>query len=171
MRMRAVYTVGLVVAACTAIVACLDPTPSVDPVGTADAELRAQFPPVALLLAKRCGTIDCHGSQYRNFRVYGYGGRRLGDASTPETPQTVTAEEASATYEGVVSLEPEIMRDVLAAKGAGKERLTVLRKARGTEDHKGERLWVTGDDADLCFTSWLARATDTAKCDAANKAR
>jgi len=164
---------ALAVAGLGAIVACVDPAPSTDPVGTADAELRTQFPPVALLLARRCGSIDCHGSTYRNFRVYGYGGTRLDAASgnTPETPQTVTPDEASATYEGLVSLEPEIMRDVIAAKGVGADRLTALRKARGDEDHKGEKLWSTGDDGDVCFTSWLARATDAAKCDAATKAK
>lgn len=173
MRMRALYIFVILAAAAAGGAACLDPTPSVDPVGSADAELRAQFPPVANLLARRCGTIDCHGSTYRNFRVYGYGGTRLDAASgnTPETPQAVTAEESNATFDGLVSLEPEIMRDVVAAKGAGREKLTVLRKARGTEDHKGNQLWVTGDDADQCFASWLARTTDTAKCDAATKAK
>lgn len=173
MKMRALYIFAALGASLAAGVACLDPARSTDPVGAADTELRAQFPPVALLLARRCGTIDCHGSTYRNFRVYGYGGTRLDAASgnTPETPQTVTADEASATYEGLVSLEPEIMRDVVAAKGVGSGKLTLLRKARGDEDHKGEKLWSAGDDADVCFTSWLARATDAAKCDAATKAK
>jgi hypothetical protein len=29
----------------------------------------ATFPPVAELLSVRCGSIDCHGSPYRNLRV------------------------------------------------------------------------------------------------------
>lgn len=173
MKLHPSIIFGLACLVSTLGIACLDPTPSVDPVGTSDAELRAQFPPVALLLVRRCGTLDCHGSKYRNFRVYGYGGRRLdaGAGDTPETPQTVTADEATATYEGLLALEPEIMRDVIAAKGVGADRLTALRKARGDEDHKGEKLWSTGDDGDVCFTSWLARATDAAKCDAATKAK
>lgn len=170
--MRALYTLmastlcGLAATSCS-----VDEGAPVDPVGVADAELKAQFPPVAAMLVRRCGTIDCHGSKYRNFRVYGYGGVRLDAAHTPESPLTTTQLEADATYEGVLSLEPEIMRRVVDARAVGREQLTLYRKARGDEDHKGDRLWASGDDADVCFATWLARTTDVAKCDAATKAK
>jgi len=158
--------------ACLSATACgLDEGAPVDAVGAADTELKAQFPPVATMLVRRCGTIDCHGSKYRNFRVYGYGGIRLDAAHTPESPPTTTQAEADATYEGLLSLEPEIMRRVVDARAAGREQLTLYRKARGDEDHKGDKLWATGDEADLCFATWLARTTDVAKCDAATKAK
>ena len=67
--MRALYILvastlcGLAATSCS-----VDEGAPVDPVGAADAELKAQFPPVASMLSRRCGTIDCHGSKYRNFR-------------------------------------------------------------------------------------------------------
>jgi hypothetical protein len=39
-----------------------------------------------------------------------------------------------------------------------------VRKARGTEAHKGGQLITPGDDQDKCITSWLAGATDTTSC-------
>lgn len=170
--MRALYILvastlcGLAATSCS-----VDEGAPVDPVGAADAELKAQFPPVASMLSRRCGTIDCHGSKYRNFRVYGFGGIRLDPIDTPEKPEQTTKLEADATYEGLLSLEPEIMRRVIDARAAGREQLTLYRKARGDEDHKGDRLWASGDDADLCFATWLAQTTDVAKCDAATKAK
>ena len=132
----------------------------VDPVGP-DA---AQFAYVAPVLSRRCGSIDCHGSTFRNMRVYGYGGLRLGAATSPDVFTHLTQEEVTATYESVLGLEPEIMRDVVKAGGAGVERLTFIRKARGDEEHKGHRRITPGDSSDRCITTWLAGSVDTAAC-------
>ncbi len=150
-----------------AVTACSSPDASakVDPVGPD----RAQFDFVAPVLVRRCGSIDCHGSIYRNMRIYGYGGLRLpseaGTAVTPMTPMAITADEAAASYESVIGLEPDIMRDVVQSGGAGAERLTFLRKGRGTEDHKGNKRFTA--EADLCVTSWLANHVDQAACETA----
>ena len=137
-----------------------DASARVDPVGP-DA---AQFAYVAPVLSRRCGSIDCHGSMFRNMRVYGYGGLRAGAATSPDVPANLTAEEVTATYDSVIGLEPEIMRDVVKAGGAGVERLTFVRKARGDEEHKGHRRITPGDSSDRCITTWLAGSVDTAAC-------
>jgi hypothetical protein len=138
-----------------------DASATVDPIGPD----RAQFDEVAPVLVRRCGSIDCHGSSYRNMRVYGYGGLRIGANTTPESPDHVTADEAQATYDSVVGLEPEIMRAVVQSGGVGVERLTFIRKGRGVEDHKGNKRFTP--QADLCVTSWLANHVDVAACRAA----
>lgn len=138
-----------------------DASATVDPIGPD----RAQFDLVAPVLVRRCGSIDCHGSTYRNMRIYGYGGLRLpapGKLPTPMSPQSVTADEAQASYDSVVGLEPELMRAVVQSGGAGVERLTFIRKGRGNEDHKGDKRFTPA--ADLCVTSWLANHVDAAAC-------
>jgi hypothetical protein len=137
-----------------------DSSARVDPVGP-DA---AQFAYVAPVLERRCGSIDCHGSKFRNMRVYGYGGLRLGAATSPDVPNHLTPEEVTATYESVIGLEPEIMRDVVKSGGVGPERLTFVRKGRGDEEHKGHRRVTPGDSSDRCITTWLAGSVDTAAC-------
>ena len=67
-------------------------------------------------------------------------------------------------YESVVDLEPETMSAVVAAGGANPQQLTMVRKARGTESHKGGQIWTQGDDSDTCLTSWLAGSVDTSAC-------
>jgi len=125
---------------------------------------RTTFPPVAAALGHRCGSIDCHGSTYRNFRIYGYGGLRLAPGDVPDIPDAGTADEANATYDAFVSLEPEKTRAVLLRGGAGLDNLTVIRKGRNDEDHEGGRLIVRGDDADLCVTGWLSGAPNNDAC-------
>jgi hypothetical protein len=126
-----------------------------------------QFPPVSLLLDHRCGSLDCHGSRSRNLLVYGCEGLRLGDASpgcrTSSGTETTT-EEHDATYRSLVALEPAVMTAVVQGHGANPELLTFVRKARGTESHKGGTLITPGDDQDTCITSWLAGTTNLDAC-------
>lgn len=145
-------------------------TGRIDPIGPD----RAQFDLVAPMLARRCGSLDCHGSNYRNMRIYGYGGARLRDAAspstaglTPEAPARLTTDEIEATYQAVIGLEPEIMRAVVKAGGAGAEDLTLVRKARGDEEHKGKQRIKHGDDADSCLLTWLKGSVNVAACTAA----
>ena len=125
---------------------------------------RATFREVEPVLGRRCGTIDCHGSAYRNFRIYGYGGLRLSPNDKPDTPDASTPSESDATYDALVGLEPELTRNVALAKGAGATELTLVRKGRGTEQHEGGALIVPGDDADLCLLGWLSSAPNAAAC-------
>lgn len=147
-----------------------DAAATVDPTAGDAGPSREQFDFVAPVLARRCGSIDCHGSIYRNMRIYGYGGLRTGPDPNPDPaipfnpqiPKAVTPAEAQASYESVVGLEPEIMRTVVQQGGAGVERLTFVRKGRGTEDHKGNKRLDA--NSDKCVTSWLANHVDEAAC-------
>jgi hypothetical protein len=122
------------------------------------------FAPVNQMLVRRCGTLDCHGTKARNFRIYGNTGLRFKATDIPNSFTPTTSDEAQETYDSLVALEPEIMSDVVAAGGANPERLTVVRKGRATETHKGGAVIVSGDDQDKCLTSWLAGKVDSSAC-------
>jgi hypothetical protein len=124
----------------------------------------ATFPPVAQLLDVRCGSLDCHGTVARNLRLYGSAGLRWSSADRPLVPACDTLDEVGQDYESVVSLEPETMSAVVASGGADPEQLTIVRKARGTEAHKGGQIWTQGDDSDTCLTAWLAGKPDETAC-------
>jgi hypothetical protein len=124
---------------------------------------RASFPPVSEYLVHTCGSIDCHGDVHRNLRLYGIEGRRLDPNDRPEGVPTTVAE-FDANYTGIVLLEPEAMTRVENDKGAAPERLSLIRKARGMDNHKGGTLVTEGADGDRCVTSWLAGAVDVAAC-------
>lgn len=126
---------------------------------------RAQFPLVADAISPSCATLDCHGQVGRNFRMYWQRGLRLDPAARPGEGETTT-EEYDLTFRSLVALEPFKMDAV--AKGAQKpDSLTLVRKARGTEAHKGGAMNPIGSDADRCLVSWLSGAIDTAACNAA----
>lgn len=136
----------------------------IDPVGPS----AQSFEWVVDALDYRCGSLDCHGSTYRNLRIYGYGALRLQAGDTPATvgalPTGAQPSEVSATYDSIIALEPAIMRDVVQANGQGSDRLTFVRKGRGEEAHKGGQRIVQGDDADVCIQSWLQGAVDVKAC-------
>jgi hypothetical protein len=124
---------------------------------------RATFEPVDDVLQASCGTLDCHGQPGRSLRLYGGRGLRLSpmdnSADNPTTPQ-----EYDQSYWSVIGLEPEMMSDVVADHGRLPERLTMVRKARELEHHKGGQVFTAGDDRDRCLTSWLAGALDNDAC-------
>jgi hypothetical protein len=120
----------------------------------------AQFPAVADLLVRRCGSLDCHGALPRNMRLYGKFGLRL-DGNVPGDDTLTTPAEYDATFRSVVGLEPALMTAVVERR-AESNLLTLVRKSRGTEEHKGGMVFTTGDAADACLASWLS-TTDTAK--------
>ncbi|MEO9234064.1 MAG: hypothetical protein ABI421_12075 [Polyangiaceae bacterium] len=124
---------------------------------------RASFDPVAAALDRRCGTLDCHGSRYRNLRMWGQDGMRLGLGDIPGGAQTTTAE-IDSMYSAITQLEPEIMSEVVADHGQNPERLTLIRKARGTEKHAGGAILIPGDVRDRCLLSWLEGKTDGPAC-------
>jgi hypothetical protein len=124
----------------------------------------ASFPPVAQLLVVRCGSLDCHGTPARNLRLYGSAGLRWSSSDRPFVPLCDTEDEVAQDYESVVDLEPETMSAVVAAGGVAPQELTMVRKARGTESHKGGQIWTQGDDSDTCLTSWLAGQVNESAC-------
>lgn len=144
-----------------AITACstADDTARVDPIGPS----KQNFDAVVGALDYRCGSLDCHGSMYRNMRIYGYQSLRLDPNTLPDSPTTTQAE-VDATYDSIIGLEPEIMRQVVRDKGAKSSRLTFVRKGRGAENHKGGQRIVPGDAADTCVQSWLKGAVDVTAC-------
>jgi hypothetical protein len=145
-----------------AIVAACSGPPSVghyDPQHLPDA---ATFAPVAGMLDVRCGSLDCHGKAGRNLRLYGSAGLRLSPADRPLVPLCDTPAEIAQDYESVIGLEPEATSAVVA--GAAPSGLTLVRKPRGTEAHKGGTIWSQGDDSDTCLTGWLQGKPDPAAC-------
>ena len=159
--MSAVRVAAGVVAAIALLgVACSTPQPDARFLATPPDS--ATFP--AETLVQQCGTLDCHGTAFRNMQLYGAWGRRLSLGDLPLRPKTTTAAELAEDYGSVVGLEPEVMSAVAADKGASPERLSIIRKARGQDNHKGGTLSHQGDDLDVCMTSWLAGATDMAAC-------
>jgi hypothetical protein len=128
----------------------------------------ATFAPVAELLSVRCGSLDCHGSLYRNLRVYGSTGLRYLSTDRPLSPICNTCEENEETFLSVVGLEPEAMSEVF--RGADPSILTMVAKARGTEAHKGGQIWVMGDDSDVCLISWLQGAPNPVDCESGVRA-
>jgi hypothetical protein len=144
--------------------------PNVDATVTIAEPDRASFPPVGDLLEKRCGTLDCHGSAFRNLRLYGSQGLRYSPSDRPLSKGQTTDAEYDQSFRSLIGLEPEITSAVVTEGGAQPERLTLIRKARGTENHKGGAIWKEGDPSDLCVLSWLAGHTDAAGCVAAKDA-
>ncbi len=122
---------------------------------------RESFPRAADALGSHCGSLDCHGSVARNLRIYSLNGLRIGEVTGTHS---TTDEEYAATYQSVVLLEPEKFGQVIVEGGRGPERLTIVRKGRGTEHHKGGAQAPAGSDADRCFLSWLAQAVDETAC-------
>jgi len=127
------------------------------------------FGPVGDFLGHRCGSLDCHGSQARNLRIWSCEGLRLAatDAaicSRAKGGRRTTPEEHTATYRSLVGLEPVVMSTVVETGGENPELLTFVRKARGTEAHKGGALIVPGDAQDQCITTWLSGRTNLKAC-------
>jgi hypothetical protein len=122
-------------------------------------------------LARRCGTLDCHGQQGRAFRLYGFNGFRIpnlidrdaGDAQAPILSsglQPTTDRERRANFEGIIALEPEEMSRVIARNGQNPNSLLFLRKSLGTgsfsgERHKGGNVLSENDAGYRCIAAWL----------------
>jgi hypothetical protein len=123
---------------------------------------RNDFPDVGNALQMRCGTLDCHGQVGRNMRLYGFGGLRL---SAPETPNgdPTTAQELNASFDSVVGLEPETLSQVVTHQ-ADPDQLTLVRKMRGIERHKGGQQARVGDVLDRCVVLWLTGNFDETPC-------
>jgi hypothetical protein len=123
---------------------------------------RVGFEVVADAMQLHCGTLDCHGQIGRNMRLYGMYGLRLSPQDDPLNQPTSQAE-YDADFWSVVGLEPEAMAKVVDHQ-TGPETLSMIRKARGIEKHKGGQLDVQGDALDRCMVGWLVGPLDTDAC-------
>ena len=122
-----------------------------------------QFTPVGLYLDHRCGSLDCHGQTGRNLKLYGQEGLRLDPTGLPGGGPT-TMDELADDYRSVVGLEPELMTSVVEEHGKDPERLSLVAKPVGLQDHKGGKLFSKGSEQFNCITSWLAGAVDMTAC-------
>jgi hypothetical protein len=143
--------------------------------GPAFGESGADFQPVSAVFERRCGTLDCHGSAFRPMRIYGQNGLRrpepkgsknVGDFAEYSSGglEPTTLAELSDNYQSIVSLEPELVAQVVQGLSSP-DRLSVIRKARLQEKHKGGLLWYQGDPGDACLTNWFTSVDDTSPCD------
>ena len=130
----------------------------------------ASFDIVSDALVYQCGTLDCHGSAFRNMRLYGYGGLRLDPNLKPDDrPGIRFPAEARANYESVVGVEPEKLIEVESQGGREPERLAIVAKPRALQNHKGGPVMKPGDAIDKCITSWLAKNVDVESCRSSTK--
>jgi hypothetical protein len=121
------------------------------------------FAPVSTALANSCGSLDCHGRAGQNLRLYGEIGLRLDPADVPSGDET-TPFEHDANHRSVVMLEPETLASVWLDGGREAGRLTLVRKARGREAHKGGAVFPEGEAGDRCLLSWLSASIDVEAC-------
>jgi hypothetical protein len=121
------------------------------------------FAPLSTALARSCGSLDCHGREAQNLRLYGEIGLRLDPTDIPGGDET-TPLEHQANHDSVVLLEPELLSSVWLQAGRAAARLTLVRKARGQEAHKGGAVFPEGGDGDQCLLSWLAGNVDMEAC-------
>lgn len=128
---------------------------------------RDQFDEVSPMLVARCGTLDCHGDTYRNYRLHGVGGLRLDPRHLPDFPDT-TDEEVDRNYEATVSIEPEVMQRIADGDLDAIGDLTLVRKALGAEAHEGGAVLPRDGDGERCLLSWLAGGVDRVACEAAS---
>ncbi|HWZ92999.1 MAG TPA: hypothetical protein VNW92_29240, partial [Polyangiaceae bacterium] len=77
---------------------------------------------------------------------------------------TASSAEVEDNYQSVITLEPEILALVLREHGDQPERLTLVRKGRGSEAHKGGAAIAVGSTSDRCILSWLSSTLDEAAC-------
>ncbi len=127
------------------------------------------FRPISAVVERRCGTLDCHGNPARPMRIYGQYGQRLPvdnpeDGYYPGGLAPTTADELKNNWQSMCGLEPEIMNRVVAKKDEP-EALTLVKKPRLLEKHKGGLVWNKGDDGDACVINWLTGVDDTSPCD------
>jgi hypothetical protein len=144
---------------------------------------------VMLVIERRCGSLDCHGSIARPMRVYSQTGLRYVDIVKDGTAQynDPNAAEKSGTYPGfkkattpaesqetlrsICGLEPERMTQVVLGQEADPERLLLLSKPLELERHKGGKVISKGSPDYNCILSWMQgkppNKVDKAECQVA----
>ena len=155
----------------TAVVACEgEGVPVPIPCGPLE-----DFPPVSLVLERRCGTLDCHGALARPLKIYSGNGLRLatleeiGDAGVAQENETIpggratSPEEFEANWRSVCGLEPEKTLRVVTGE-IPPEDLMVLRKPLLLEEHKGAQLFLEGDPGATCVSCWFRGFPEVVEC-------
>ncbi len=126
---------------------------------------------VSPLMERRCGTLDCHGSDFRPMRLYGELGLRHPAETNRAGGNATTLGELEANYRAICAIEPEKISAVAGDPGGQSvNRLLLVRKGRGQEGHKGGKVFNPFDDADLCVVGWLRgdnQKSVAAACEAA----
>lgn len=120
---------------------------------------------VHTVVQQRCGSPACHGQLPRGLRVYGAHALRIVPKTEAAAP--TTADEIAATYESIVGLEPERMREFLSSPTRTLEdaaTLTFLSKPLARERHRGGTSLIAGEPAERCMGSWLAGRLDATAC-------
>lgn len=128
------------------------------------------FRPVSSVIERRCGTLDCHGSLARPMRIYSQFGLRKHIDKNPDAGEyypggleATTLDELTDNYDSMCGLEPEKL-NLVVSKKAAVDTLTLVRKPRLAEKHKGGLVWNKGDDGDACVINWLTGTGDTSPC-------
>jgi hypothetical protein len=125
--------------------------------------------PVSEYMSRRCGTLDCHGSDYIPMRLYGRYGLRFPSETNVSGGKATTDAELSSNYGTVCGLEPtETAAAVMDPNSA--EQLLLVLKSRGIVSHKGGAVVKEGDPGDDCIAGWLRGDPPTvvsAACEAA----
>lgn len=115
---------------------------------------------VSMVIEKRCGSLDCHGTNGRNLRIYSMRGLRMpNDAGIVVGNGDTTAAEQIANYQSLLDLEPEETSAVL--RGGDPNTLLIVKKPLAIESHKGGQVIRRGDDAERCIVSWLREDATT----------
>lgn len=125
----------------------------------------AEFEPVSEMLGASCGSLDCHGDEARNLRLHHQNGLRLAPEDIVGGDPT-TADEHAENFVSAVLLEPELLARVVASGGEDPERLTLVRKAQGSEEHEGGGALTP--EARGCLLSWLRGEVDVSACEASH---
>jgi hypothetical protein len=161
----------LIASGCSSV----DPTAVVTVTGPSFGAQGSAFRPISSVLERRCGTLDCHGSTYRPLKIYGQIALRRPEAKDSTNVKSfkdyysggsepTTEAELFDNYTSLIGLEPEILANVVDGK-ALPDSLTLVRKPRLREKHKGGLIWNQSDPGDLCLINWLTGIDDTAPCD------
>lgn len=142
---------------------------------------RANFAGVSRMLEFSCGTLDCHGNAFRPLRIYGKNGLRRpvilnDDGSLPEDAGISPSEYPEYHTGGIDTTDAELLENARSLCGLEPERvqefrdqvgeaddpaalagelLTVIRKPRLQERHKGGLIWGKGDAKDQCLINWF----------------
>ena len=121
--------------------------------------------PVSDVLEVRCGTLDCHGSPYRDFRLFGHYGQRA--SSMDVTGQGSTQDpEYHRNYLSIISIDPEAMNSLVTKHGQGFDHWIIVTKGTNAEHHKGGERMKKGDESYACLLSWITGMTDMTMCTA-----
>ncbi len=110
---------------------------------------------VSPFLERRCGTLDCHGGIARPMRIFGGLGLRHPDENNFPGGVATTPVELVANYTSVCGVDAEKMSESKEQSGNTAEKLLIVTKARGLENHKGGKVVNENDPGDLCILSWL----------------